>query len=249
MASRKGKRSSTSRPEAGPRAGAGTATADRTAEKRRHREDARLRREAIQRGIRRRHVARRVAVWAAGLAAIGAIGVYVLGQELESRRLAGESGRLAAAAGCTDVVEMPDLRRSHLPAGQTTTYDQHPATSGTHALAPLPPDPHVYPSAVDETAAVHNLEHGYVLIYYRSESRDALPGGVVKGLADLANGETKVIMAPYPELEKGTALAFAAWDELQQCPAAVTAEHATGLADAFIARFRAGGRAPEPSAP
>jgi hypothetical protein len=68
-------------------------------------------------------------------------------------------------------------------------------------------------------------------------------------VAELADGESKVILAPYPKLEPGTALALAAWDELQQCPSTVTASQATELAESFIERFRGGGKAPEASVP
>jgi len=61
--------------------------------------------------------------------------------------------------------------------------------------------------------------------------------------------ERKVIPASYPELGQGTALALAAWDELQQYPSAVTASQATELAESFIDRFRSGGMAPEASVP
>ncbi len=51
-----------------------------------------------------------------------------------------------------------------------------------------------------------------------------------------------------PQLENGQALALVAWDELQQCPNTITSSQATTLAKAFIARFRGGGKAPEPAA-
>lgn len=96
---------------------------------------------------------------------------------------------------------------------------------------------------------MHNLEHGYVLVYYRAGGDAALPARVVGRLTDLANGATKVIMAPFPDLVEGTSLAFAAWNRLQQCPSTVTSEQALGLAQAFLDRFASGGEAPEPSAP
>ena len=48
---------------------------------------------------------------------------------------------------------------------------------------------------------------------------------------------------------QGTALAPAAWDELEQCPSTVTASQATELAESFIDRYRGGGMAPEASVP
>ena len=218
------------------RTDAAVATVD-TAANRAHRDEARRRREAIERSIRRRRLTRRTTAWGIVVAR-----GFVVSRELESRRIASQGDRLAVAAGCTCVEEKPDLGRTHLSSGQTTTYEQHPATSGPHGLAPLPPSPAVYTSPVPEQNAVHNLEHGYIVMYYRSAEDARLPNGVVGALTDLADGEMKVILAPYPKLEPGTALALAAWDELQQCPNTVTVSQATGLAESFIDRFRGGGR-------
>ena len=231
------------------RTDAPVATVDRATAKHAHPEEARRRREAIERSIRRRRLARRATAWGIVAAVVALAGGFVLSQELESRRIASQGDRLAAAAGCTPVEEKPDLGRTHLASGQTTTYEQHPATSGTHDLAPLPPSPAVYTSPGPEQNAVHNLEHGYIVIYYRSGGDTRLPNGVLGALTELADGETKVILAPYPKLEQGTALALAAWDELQQCPNTVTVSQATGLAESFIDRFRGGGKAPEASVP
>jgi hypothetical protein len=107
----------------------------------------------------------------------------------------------------------------------------------------------VYEQPVPEQNAVHNLEHGYVLVYFRQDGDGALPGGVVSALADLVEGTSKVVMAPYPGLGPEHALALVAWNELQRCPSTVTPSQAVGLARAFIDRFRSGGQAPEPSAP
>ena len=183
------------------------------------------------------------------MAVVAVAGAYVVSQELESRRVAQAAGRLAAQAGCTDVLEQPDAGGGHLTAGQTTTYPRHPATSGIHDQSPLPPVPRVYDQPVPETKAVHNLEHGYVVMYYRQGGDDGLPRGVQTALSDLAEETSKVIMAPYPRLERGQALAFVAWDELQQCPSTVKSSLAVGLARSFIDRFRSGGRAPEAEVP
>jgi hypothetical protein len=85
---------------------------------------------------------------------------------------------------------------------------------------------------------VHNLEHGYGSMYYRSSGDAGLPTRVVRSLTELAEDETKVLLAPYPDLGEDEALALVAWDELQRCPSTVTASQATELAEWFIDRFR-----------
>ena len=221
----------------------------RAAERQRHREEARHRRETAHRAARRRKLLRRgVTVGIVlGVVALGA--TYVVNQERESHRLEEEASELASAAGCTDVKDVPSDGGGHLPPGETTSYPNHPATSGIHDLSPLPPDPAVYTETVPEQNAVHNLEHGYVLLYYRAGGDDALKPDVVAALSDLAEGESKVILAPYPDLGPDTALALAAWDRLQGCPPTVKADQALQLAESFLERFRGGGEAPEASVP
>ena len=214
------------------------------ATRRDRKEEARRQREAALRRMRRRRTARRAAIWA-GLAIAAALVVFFfLNRSRESEALVDRAERVADRAGCSQVEERPDLGRSHQPP---YNYEALPATSGPHDPAPLPPEPHVYNTPVPEPQAVHNLEHGYVLIYYRkSGTEKSLPQDVVEALEELAEGEEKVIMAPYPKLLPGTALALAAWNRIQECPAGVEAGDATLLARAFISQFRGGGEAPEP---
>jgi hypothetical protein len=134
----------------------------------------------------------------------------------------------------------------HLQPGESHTYDQHPATSGPHDPSPLPPDPHVYASPIPETRAVHNLEHAYVLIYYRPAADGGLSDDAVSALETLARDESRVIMAPYPALPEGTALALAAWNTLWECPSSMTPGQATTIATGFIDAFRGTNIAPEP---
>lgn len=161
-----------------------------------------------------------------------------------------DAGALAAAraAACGDLTHPAGSAPGgiHLQPGQSYTYAQHPATSGPHDPSPLPPDPHVYSSPIPETRAVHNLEHAYVLIYYRPAGDSALASGVVDALASLARSESRVIMAPYPDLPTGTSLALAAWNTLWTCPATVAPDQATTIARGFIDAFRGTSIAPEP---
>ncbi len=102
---------------------------------------------------------------------------------------------------------------------------------------------------MDETAAVHNLEHAYVLIYYRADGPEALPTDVVHRLATLAESEDKIIMAPHASLEEGTSLALTGWNK--QGPSArpgLTADQARTIASGFIEAFRGSSNAPEPNA-
>ncbi len=218
-------------------------TRDRAARK----ELARRRRGEELRRRRRRATLTRAA-WFAGVGVV-ALGVLFFTTRVAAPRAIPEAARAAArAAGCGPV-QTPAASAPgglHLSPGQSYTYDQHPATSGYHDPTPLPADPHVRTSPVDETRAVHDLEHGYVMVYYRADGNDALPTSVVETLAAFANAQAKVIMAPYPDLPAGTSLALAAWNKLWECPPAVTASQARTMVGGFVEAYRATSNAPEP---
>jgi hypothetical protein len=207
---------------------------------------ARRARETAVKSARRRRGLRRT-LQVAVLIAI-AVGVYVFLTTAGAPGDVPESAvRAAEAAGCGEVQTPTGAPvGGHLAPGETLTYEQRPATSGEHAPAPLPAEPHVYMSPVEETAAVHNLEHAYILIYYRAEGTDALPDEVVDELTGLAESENKVIMAPHPSLEEGTSLALAAWNKLWECPSGVGASQARTISSGFIEAYRGTSNAPEP---
>jgi hypothetical protein len=157
----------------------------------------------------------------------------------------------AASAGCGDVVSPASSAPGgiHLQPGQDHAYPEEPATSGPHDPTPLPALPHVYTTPVIETKAVHNLEHGYIVFYYRACGQDALPPPVVRALATFANAQVKVIMAPYPALPSGTSFALTAWNKLWSCPGSITSAQATTMARGFVVAFRSTSNAPEPQIP
>ncbi len=247
MAAKKRKRPSTPRRSMESR----TAPAGPSREEARQerREEARRQRDALIRRRRHRRMLRKGLGWAAVVVAVGLLAGFLVFRSAEKSKIVAEANRIADAAGCTRVTNQPDLGNPHLAPGEQHQYQKHPATSGPHDPAPLPPDQHVYNAPVGETHAVHNLKHGYVLLYVGQNDDQALAPEALRALEGLANKESKVILAPYSQLEKGKALALVAWDELQQCPNTITAEQATTLAKSFIARFKAGGKAPEPAAP
>jgi Protein of unknown function (DUF3105) len=143
----------------------------------------------------------------------------------------------------TPVSGSPD--RSHLSPGGSYTYGQHPATSGPHDPSPLPIPPHVYPAPIPETKAVHNLEHGAVILYYRQSGDGALGPGIVARLTVIANHANNTILAPYPDLPSGESLALTAWNKLQTCPAGVTGSQARSISLGFIHGFACTRNAPE----
>lgn len=211
---------------------------------------AREARERALKSVRRRQATRRAVQ--IGVVAALAAGVFLFLTRVSAPGNIAEGALQAAdAAGCGDVETpvsgTPD--RTHLDPGEPFNYGQQPAVAGAHDPSPLPPQPHVYEAPVEETRAVHNLEHAYVLIYYRPDGPDALPDDVVRNLQGLARSEEKVIMAPYPSLQDGTVLALAAWNKLWECPSGITVEQARTVATGFIEAYRGTSNAPEANVP
>jgi hypothetical protein len=153
----------------------------------------------------------------------------------------------ASAAGCGDLEQPVEQNpsRAHVAAGTQVDYADLPAAAGPHADAPLPPDPHVYRSPVPEVRAVHNLEHAYVLVYYRPAAEGGLSPDTIDALERLARAQSRVIMAPYPSLPEGTALALLAWNTRWMCPPGVTPAQAVSIATGFVEAFRGTSVAPE----
>jgi len=158
-----------------------------------------------------------------------------------------EAVRAAEAAGC-DALELPvepDPSRTHLAPGEALDDPDPPAAAGPHDPSPLPPDPHVHEEPVSEARAVHNLEHAYVLVYYRPTDDGGLSADAIDALETLASKEDRVIMAPYPNLPEGQGLALLAWNTRWMCPSTVMADQAVTIAGGFVDAFRGTSVAPE----
>jgi hypothetical protein len=158
----------------------------------------------------------------------------------------------AIHGGCGDVMTpSADPVRTHLQPGQSYDYADHPATSGPHDPSPLPDQPHVYTdvSTYRETMAVHSLEHGSVVMYYRPTSDPrGLPANVVDALKPVAENGKATYLIPYGQLPGGTALAFTAWNKVLECPNGITADDAVAVASGFVASYECTSNAPEAKA-
>lgn len=210
---------------------------------------ARAEREAVRKQIARSERTRRLLI-AIGVAAVVGVGAFLIFNVSSPSDVSAQALEVAQAAGCGDIQtpasEAPGGQ--HLGSGESAGYTESPATSGFHDPQPLPSEPAVYTDPVREENAVHNLEHGYVVLYYRAEGPEALAEDVVARLASIAEQQDKVLLAPYPDLAEGTSLAIAAWNKLWECPGTVSADDAATMANAFIEAYRSTSNAPEPNA-
>lgn len=109
----------------------------------------------------------------------------------------------------------PNGGGQHIAAGTYPTYNSTPATSGPHwnvaGVAPM--NWGVYPSAVPEPAAVHNLEHGGIVIWYQASK---LSADQVTALTSFVNeqirtSQFKFILSPWTGKDFGHPIAVTAW--------------------------------------
>ena len=212
--------------------GRGSGSDDRRPTKAERREEARLKREEIQRRMARRRRSRSI-----GLVLIAvAVVVVVIAVFLTSGGKGGNANIASAAdllkqapaakqsAGCDAVQTTPNyanapgadpsIDHEHIgsapevaTAPALSTYATIPPASGPHNPSPLPPG--IYNSPPDVFRTIHSLEHGAVIIWYA-------PGTTGKELDDLRAfygqpqsgadiGQAKIIVAPYDYPDQGTA--------------------------------------------
>ena len=124
-----------------------------------------------------------------------------------------DSGIVVAASTLIDGPGVPvaDEGRSHVGDTDVITYQSYPPSSGSHYNTPASPG--FYPDAVPDGNVVHSLEHGYVVLYYKSD----LPADVKQQIQEAFTklpvekyGKVKIVIVPY---DKGmtTPIALAAW--------------------------------------
>lgn len=157
----------------------------------------------------------------------------------------------AATAGCETAEHEPDGEPAHFAPDAAPPADElytiRPPMSGPHFGSWLDVD--VYGGPIDERAAVHNLEHGAIVVWYD-------PGGLEEGAVQelIAWAEERndgglasarvgagLIVAPYDGAELSQPLAFRAWQVTGDC-----AGFDRRYADMFVLRyFGSRGHAPE----
>ena len=108
--------------------------------------------------------------------------------------------------------------RTHIPAGQSYSYNSNPPTSGPHTSAVATPG--VDEEPVPKEMAVHNMEHGQVVVWYScnapqplsADACNALKQSLGSVVSDELQRNKRVVMTPYSEMEHSIALT--AWQFL-----------------------------------
>ncbi len=186
---------------------------------------------------------RRVTPWVVTIVIVAAIVAAVAGSRISANKSAGRFDSLAATAGCGKVQTISGLSRQHLD-GQRIHYSTSPPAGGDHYQVPLPAGFYAHQlttstanpaGATSIYRAVHSLEHGAVIVWYKGLSPKA-----VSRLKDQYDGEAKVIVTPYSQLKDSEHVALSAWGHLDYCK-----QMSTKVIDAFIDRYRDAHSAPE----
>jgi len=130
--------------------------------------------------------------------------------------------------------------RTHIDTGTPGgPYSSTPAASGPHWDTPL--NWGVYSSAVAQEQAIHNLEHGGIVIWYRADQASADQIAALEAYTRSWNASEryKVLVAPWSGSDFGHPIAVVAWTWLLYLD-----EVDTDLMDEFVDQHY--GDAPEP---
>lgn len=139
----------------------------------------------------------------------------------------------APAGGPDGVMTFEVTSRDHTE--DDVTYPQTPPVGGDHF--PGWWNCGVYTEPLLDEPAVHSLEHGAVWLTFDP----ALAPDAADALAELAQGQTHVLVSPYPE--QGAAVVATAWGVQQQFD-----ELDAGALGEFIVTYQQGPQTPEPGA-
>lgn len=173
------------------------------------------------------------------LYALAGSGIVLLGAVLLFLALARGGGDEELAermrgAGCTFETFESEGRRHVDALDAEVEYKTEPPTSGSHFGIPAIWD--IYDRPVNQLQAVHNLEHGGIVIQYGSR----VPRATVDRIAELYREDPNgMLVAPRPRL--GDKIALTAWTHLSTCT-----RFDEGAFKAFRDAYR--GKGPEPFA-
>ena len=223
----------------------GSLPASRRAERK---EEAKRERERRIKQARARQRNRKLIRWGILLLVVVVIAGIVWFAGRQERQEQEEAALAADRISCTEIEEqeatLPNDHKEPYASGEGGV----PAFGGNHTGGTLGADPKVYQQQPPEQTAIHNLEHGYVIVYYAADGDNALDAEIVSALEGMVEGESEVLMSPYDGLDQP--LYFVAWGARQSCdpPAEADPADAVDVAEGFISEWKNGDFAPEAAA-
>ncbi len=103
--------------------------------------------------------------------------------------------------------------RTHIgPDAEPQDWTTNPPTGGQHAASPLSSG--FYDSPQNLRNAVHSLEHGAIVLYYKKDALSEEDIGRVQELTENRYGGEKFLALPYNDME--TRYALTAWEYLDK---------------------------------
>jgi hypothetical protein len=156
-----------------------------------------------------------------GLAIIAYPAIRLIQDSRTRNQAIAELGVAAGSASCDKVIDDPASgTQDHKPDGEVIAYPVSPPSSGPHYATWAPFSKKFY--SVDDRPAVanlvHNLEHGYTILWYRDTlAKDQIDTIEKISKAKLPDSSTgKFIAAPFTESDgkpwpEGKTVAFSHW--------------------------------------
>lgn len=193
-----------------------------------------------------------------GVTALVVVGLVGLGvaNYLQKRAQLAEDRRVAQEQqeefGCTADATQPSAGQGHFGNDAElrsnppeTVYPDRPPSSGKHHGAVVKTG--VYDVKVDERMLVHNLEHGYIVVYYDDGASDEDVAALEEAAAGHIDGDfPKLIVARFDgEMADDKNISYTAWTFRQTCEG-----FSPAILSAFAQAHHSGrGVAPEKTVP
>lgn len=147
-------------------------------------------------------------------AVIGIVVALVVVAVINEREAAtGPVGVAAAEAGCTEIEHPEEQGRDHIEDGSPhPPYSSSPPTSGPHYATPA--DAGFYESPIPAETAVHNLEHGQIVIWYDPGLDDSAKAQI----EDITRDQiVATVTLPSSEVQAPHSIVLTAWGAMQSC--------------------------------
>ena len=165
---------------------------------------------------------RRLNLWFVAIGVAIIVVAAIVGIVLATR---GSSAQASGTDGACVRQTFPPMGRQHIEKlSPDFRYNSYPPTSGPHYGGPKGPAVWgIYDTPVDETALVHNLEHGGVVVQYGSDVPQSTIDQITAWYQD--NDPNGLVVAPiWPDIQAtapkdvNDKIFLTSWTHLMTCP-------------------------------
>jgi hypothetical protein len=178
---------------------------------------------------------------AIAVAIVGAVTAFIITSRNAGDVPPAPEGVAADQAGCGEIRTFEEVSRRHVPDGtefNPDDYNSNPPTSGPHWETPAEAD--FYPAEISPIQALHNLEHGQIVIWYSPDASGQTLDDLrafVDAASDVGSNEVPPMLAAPYDVPEGSYV-LTAWTALQTCE-----RYSKEAIDDFRTRYQ--GRGPE----